>query len=70
MKYLNEILKNTGYYYKEVTKQRYIIKYELVRPNIEIIVNGEDRLITYNYLEKIWDYDGGRKLTFVDDDDE
>jgi len=69
MKYLNEILKDTGYYYKEKTKQRYIIKYELIRPMVEIIVNGEGVLLTYHHLENIWNYDK-KRLVFLDDDDD
>jgi len=69
IKYLNEILKDTGYMYKGKKKRGYIIKYELMRPQVELIVNTELKLLTSDYLENIWDWED-EKLTFIDDDDE
>ena len=68
MKYLNEILKDTGYYYKDITKQRYIIKYQLVRVKTELEVNEEVKLKTFDYWEQIWD--NNFKIGFIDDRDD
>ena len=65
IKYLNEILKDTGYMYKAITKQRYIINYELVRVNVEIEVNGVKEKVVSDFWERIWD---NNKLSFIDDD--
>ena len=69
MKWLNEILKDTGYLYKEKKKRGYIVKYELVRPQIEITINTEGRLYMSEYFENIWEWED-KKITFIDDDDE
>jgi hypothetical protein len=68
MKYLNEILKDTGYYYKDITKQRYIIKYQLVRVKTELEVNEEVKLKTFDYWEQIWD--NNYRIGFIDDRDD
>jgi len=65
IKYLNEILKDTGYMYKAITKQRYIINYELVRVNIEIEVNEVKEKVVSDFWERIWD---NNKISFIDDD--
>lgn len=66
MNNLNDILKDTGYMYKQKKKRGYIINYKLERPQIEIIVNTEQKTLTSDYLEKIWD---DKKLTFLDEDE-
>jgi hypothetical protein len=67
MKYLNEILKDTGYMYKEVKKRNYIIKYELKRVNVELEVNTELKKLSDEYLQQIWD--NSYKMGFIEDDE-
>lgn len=68
IKYLNEILKDTGYMYKEKKKRGYIIKYDLIRVSLDIEVNLEVSLITTEYLENIWDLEE-KKPVFINDDE-
>jgi len=67
MKYLNEILKDTGYRYKEVKKRNYIIKYELEKVNVELEVNTKLNIVSNEYLEQIWD--NSYKMGFIEDDE-
>lgn len=68
MKYLNEILKDTGYSYVEKKKRGYIVKYELSRVKVEIEVNGGGGYLYDNrYFEVIWE---NKRIQFLEEDEE
>ena len=68
MKYLNEILKDTGYSYVEKKKRGYIVKYELSRVKVEIEVNGDGGyLYSSECFEVIWE---NKKIQFLEEDED
>jgi len=67
MKWLNAILKDTGYYYKEKKQRCKIVKYDLIRVKWDgIIVDCDITEYKEEQFEVIWD---NKKLTFIEDDD-
>ena len=68
MKWWNEILKDTGYYYKEKKVRCKIVKYELHRVRWEGVI-ADCSLTTFEaeQFQLIWK---DRKNSFIDDDDD
>lgn len=69
MKYLNSILRDTGYKYMERKKRSAIYSYELDRVTLEIEINNDGgNLYTSKYFERIWEYGYTSKCKFINDE--